>query len=65
MATDVTAENQYWVHISLDGHELTPHAAQTADEAEAIAARMSAICRVLRQPALTWIVQQPAARRTG
>ena len=50
MATDVTAENQYWMHISLDGHELTPHAAQSADEAEAIAARMSAICRVLRHP---------------
>jgi hypothetical protein len=62
MSTDITTE--YWVHIALsDGHELTPHAAQTADEAEAMATRLAGICRVLHQPVLTWIVQQRAAKR--
>ena len=65
MTTDITrSENQYWVRLNLDSDELTPHVpAQTADEAEAMAARMSAICRVLRQPVATWVVQQPVARR--
>ena len=66
MATDTEIQPQFWVRLKLDSGELEPHGpCSSADEAEAMAARMSAICRVLRQPVATWVVQQPAARRTG
>ena len=64
ISADGIDEKHWWVHISLDGHELEPHGPFGADEADAMAARFGVICRgVLHQPIHIGIVQQPAKRR--
>ena len=54
MTTDITAveaDGQFYVNVSLDGHDKQYGPYSTADEAEIMAARMGAICRgVFHQP---------------
>jgi hypothetical protein len=64
MTTDITAENQYWVHIRIEGGELEPHGPYSADEAEAVAIRLAGICRVLHQSAVTRVIATPAVKRS-
>jgi len=48
MTTDITtveADGQFYVNVSLDGHDKQYGPYSTADEAEIMAARMGAICR--------------------
>lgn len=48
--TEIAGE--HWIIIKIDGHGLTPRGPfATADEAEAVAAQLGAICRgILRRP---------------
>jgi hypothetical protein len=43
--TAVEADGQFYVNVSLDGHDKQYGPYSTADEAEIMAARMGAICR--------------------
>lgn len=56
-------DDQFWVIVSIGGQELQPRGPlRDMDEAEAMAARFGAICRVmLRQPVHIGVVRQPAA----
>ena len=45
--TTVEADGQFYVNVSLDGHDKQYGPYSTADEAEIMAARMGAICRIL------------------
>ena len=49
--TTVEADGQFFVDVSMDGHDKQYGPYSTADEAEIMAARMGAICRgVFHQP---------------
>ena len=62
--TAVEADGQFYVNVSLDGHDKQYGPYSTADEAEIMAARMGAICRgVFHQQVVTSVVRQPAGRR--
>ena len=67
MTTDITAveaDGQFYVNVSLDGHDKQYGPYSTADEAEIMAARMGTICHTLfHQQVATSVVRQPAGRR--
>ena len=67
MTTDITAveaDGQFYVKVSLDGHDKQYGPYCTADEAEIMAARMGAVCRgVFHQQVAIGVVRQPAANR--
>ena len=68
MTTDITAveaDGQFYVNVSLDGHDKQYGPYSTADEAEIMAARMGAICRGVfhQQVAIGATWRQTAARR--
>ena len=61
----VEADGQFYVNVSLDGHDKQYGPYSTADEAEIMAARMGAICRGVfhQQVAIGARSGQTAARR--
>jgi hypothetical protein len=72
MTTDITAveaDGQFYVNVSLDGHDKQYGPYSTADEAEIMAARMGAICRgVFHQQVAIGVVPRSAScgsRRQG
>ena len=46
--TPIEIEGEHWVRIHMDGCELEPRGPFSADEAEAMAAQIAAVCRAMQ-----------------